>query len=327
MLLSTGERVAVALMSMALNEMGCPAISFTGSQAGILTDNTHNNARIRDIKPIRLLEELQKEKVVVLAGFQGVDPISKDVTTLGRGGTDTTAVALAHFFQAESCQMLKDVDGIFTADPKLVPSAKQMYALTYDQLLDMTYWGAKVLHFRAVELAKHLSVPLYIGLAHGKGIGTLVKEENTMYEQSRILSINSHQNVVKMFIGEKNLGACLSYFHQFLKIHKLAWPQILDTAQEKKGWSFYLTGPMESLQAIMNLSEQDDLVTFDLTMYATVSATCEGNVGSDITEKFCVKLDEKGLAPVKVLTGPLSITGVFNSSQREKAIQGLHELI
>src|ERR1700741_5064534 len=121
MLLTTGERVSMSLMSMALSDLGVPAISFTGSQAGVMTDDSHSQARIVDVKPIRVREELERGKVVVLAGFQGVNPVTKEITTLGRGGSDTTAVAMAAALKAESCEIIKDVDGVCSADPHIVP--------------------------------------------------------------------------------------------------------------------------------------------------------------------------------------------------------------
>lgn len=133
MLLTVGERISMSLVSMALNDLGCPAISFTGSQAGIFTDDSHVNAFIKDVKPVRVEEALKNNKVVILAGFQGVSPISKEITTLGRGGSDTSAVAMAAAFNAERCEILKDVPAVFTADPNIVESAKPIHQLNYDQ--------------------------------------------------------------------------------------------------------------------------------------------------------------------------------------------------
>ncbi len=327
MLLSTGERVSMSLMSMAINDLGVPAISFTGSQAGILTDYSHNNARILDIKPIRIVEELEKKKVIVLAGFQGVDPKTKEITTLGRGGTDTTAVAMAAHFRAQRCEMLKDVDGILSADPRIVKNPKALPRLTYDQLLDMTYWGAKVLHYRSVELAKHLDMPIYVGLAHGQGQGSIISKEPGMYEDSKVLSINSHKLVGKLHIKQESLAKSLSYFHTFLRDHKLPWPQILDTAKEGEAWSFYAVAPVETLQSIQNFSEKNELISFEKDWYASVTATCQGAVASDLTEKFCQQLEDKDIRPIKVLTSPLSLTGIVHQHQQEVAVKALHELV
>ncbi len=327
MLLSTGERVACALMSMALIDLGVPAISFTGSQAGILTDNTHNNARIQDVKPIRVQEEFYKNKVVVLAGFQGVDPTSKDITTLGRGGTDTTAIALAHFFKAEKCEMLKDVDGVFSADPKLAKGTKQIPQMSYDHLLEMTYWGAKILHYRSVELAKRLEVPIYIGLAHGKGSGTTVTGENTMFESIKFLSINSHATIFKLLFTQNKLDLALETFHSFLKEHKLSWPQILSAENSNSDSTLYITGSQETLTAIKNLSGNNKNFKIADAELASVTATCEGNVGSNLLEEFSKKLSASGLTSEKIIISALSITAIVSKNNRDKAVSVLHELI
>lgn len=165
MLLSVGERTSMALLTMALNDLHCPAISFTGSQAGILTDESHINANIIDVKAFRVSEALQQNKVVILAGFQGVSALTKEITTLGRGGSDTSAVAMASHLKADHCEILKDVDSVFTADPKLISQALPLRFLNFDQLLEMTLLGAKVLHYKSVEMAKAKNVKLYVGPA------------------------------------------------------------------------------------------------------------------------------------------------------------------
>jgi aspartate kinase len=176
MLLSTGERVSMSLLSMVLQEMGVPAISFTGSQSGIVTTNEHTNARIIDIRAHRIREELALGKVVIIAGFQGVSE-NKEVTTLGRGGSDTTAVALAAELGAESCEILTDVDGIFTADPRVVPSARLIPACSYDEALELANRGAK-LQSRSVEVAKRFQVPVRVARASdASGAGTVISSQ------------------------------------------------------------------------------------------------------------------------------------------------------
>src|SRR6202045_4269130 len=155
MLLTTGERISMSLMSMALSDFGVPAISFTGSQAGVMTDESHSSARILDVRPIRVREELDRGRIVVLACFQGVDPLTKEITTLGRGGSDTTAVALAAHFKADRCDILTDVKGIYSVDPRLPNTSPQHFEkLDYATVMEMAYWGAGVLHYRSVELAE-----------------------------------------------------------------------------------------------------------------------------------------------------------------------------
>lgn len=176
MLLSAGERISMALMSLALNSIDVPAISFTGSQAGIMTCGTHGNANILEVKPIRVKEEIGKNKVVIIAGFQGVDPITKEITTLGRGGSDTTAIAMASHFGCDYCEFKKDTEGIFSADPHTDPKAEHYETLTWDQIIAMTEGGSPFLHVKAARMAKELKMPLQISHAHKpKGRKTLIQ--------------------------------------------------------------------------------------------------------------------------------------------------------
>lgn len=174
MLLTAGERISMALLAMALHDRGVPAVSFTGSQAGILTDSAHGSARITKITGERVRSALAEEKVVIVAGFQGVDPDSREVTTLGRGGSDTTAVALAAALQAESCEILTDVDGVFTADPRVVPSALKVDSLGYDQMLALAEAGAGVLMPHSVEFAMSSGVPVHVRSSFTEAPGTWV---------------------------------------------------------------------------------------------------------------------------------------------------------
>ena len=174
MLLSSGERVCMALVCMALRDLDCPAISFTGSQAGILTTGNHSDAHILEIRPTRLQEELQKNKVVVLAGFQGVNPQNKEITTLGRGGSDTTAVAMAAHFQVPHCEVYKDVDGVYSADPKQFQGALHHPHLTYDQALSMSLQGGDFLHYKSIQYAKKHRVPIEVSASHFSGRSTWV---------------------------------------------------------------------------------------------------------------------------------------------------------
>lgn len=173
MLLSVGERVTMALLSMALEEQGCPAVSFTGSQCGLITDESHNEARILEVKGDRVRDALADGRVVVVAGFQGVSR-TKEITTLGRGGSDATAVALAAALGAERCEILKDVDGIFTADPHAIDGARPYDSLTYEELSALADAGCGVVHPRAVAAAQEMGVPLFVGSSFHDAPGTLV---------------------------------------------------------------------------------------------------------------------------------------------------------
>lgn len=175
MLLTCGERISMALLSMALQDMGVSAISFTGSQSGIITTDAHSQARIVEVRPYRIQDELAHGKVVIVAGYQGVS-YKKEVTTLGRGGSDTTAVALAAALEAEACEIYSDVDGVFSADPRVVPDARKLESLSYDEMQELASAGAKVLNAQAVEFAKAKGIVILARTAHAQGTGTPVQE-------------------------------------------------------------------------------------------------------------------------------------------------------
>src|SRR6056297_2801105 len=176
-LVSTGEQVTIALLSMALQKRGCDARSYTGSQVRILTDSSHTKARIKQIDEQRMREDLEAGRVVVVAGFQGVDEHG-NITTLGRGGSDTTAVALAAALKADECQIYTDVDGVYTTDPRVVPEARRLERITFEDMLEMASMGSKVLQIRSVEFAGKYSVPLRVLHSFQDGPGTLITMED-----------------------------------------------------------------------------------------------------------------------------------------------------
>jgi aspartate kinase len=178
MLLTSGERISMALLAMAIHEQGLTARSFTGSQAGIITDAAHGKARIIDITPGRITEALREGHVVIVAGFQGVSRDSKDITTLGRGGSDTTAVALAAALDAGVCEIYTDVDGVYTADPRIVPSARKLARVSHEEMLELAASGAKVLQVRSVEYARNHGVPVHVRSSFSYSEGTWVVEES-----------------------------------------------------------------------------------------------------------------------------------------------------
>ena len=327
MLLSTGERVASALMSMALNDVGVEAISFTGSQAGILTDDSHTNAQIVDLKPIRVEDEISKGKTVVIAGFQGVSPRTKEITTLGRGGTDLSAVALAHHFGADQCEILKEVDGVFSADPLIVSQAKHIPKLDFSLLKEMPFWGAKMLHYRAAELAARKNVRLRIGLASGDGKGTVVSGEESMLEEKKVLSVNSHNKIVKLTIEAKSQGEAYKLLESHLTQTKLPWPQILDSTLSESGCRVLLTAPSETLQAFFNLGKSVPQFHFESSELSSVTATCCGLVGTDLISVLTTGLETSGVKAQHVLLSPLSVTYIVRTEDREKTIASLHRFV
>lgn len=328
MLLTVGERISMSLLSMALNDCQTQAISFTGSQAGIFTSSSHVNAFIQDVKPIRVEEALQQGKVVVLAGFQGVSPITKEITTLGRGGSDTSAVAMAAFFKATRCEILKDVPAVFTADPNLVSTARPLNELNYEQLLEMTFWGAKVLHYRSVELAKLRDVTLYIGPASKKTTdGTLVKKDLNMFESVKALSINSHETVLKISSTGKNSADEFKSLISTLETKQIPFPQLLSSECNSEGVYFLITGPQEIIEAIKTEIPTQSRFKLSNQELATVSLTCTGVTSPEITESVLSRLQAENLPFISLLTSAMSIHLLIRKSERQQIIKALHPLI
>jgi aspartate kinase len=184
MLLTAGERISMALVAMAISDLGFTARSFTGSQAGVITDSVHGKAKIIDVTPGRISTALEDGHVVIVAGFQGVSQDTKEITTLGRGGTDTTAVALAAALHADYCEIYTDVDGVFTADPRIVPSARKLDRVSYEEMLELAACGAKILHLRCVEYARRYDIPIHVRSSFSHLEGTWVVPESAAEDQS-----------------------------------------------------------------------------------------------------------------------------------------------
>lgn len=199
LLLSSGERISSALLTIALNAIDCPAVSLTGRQMGLLTDSTHTRARIKQIDGARARRILQENHVVVVAGFQGINEHG-DVTTLGRGGSDTSAVALAVALKADECEIYTDVDGVYTADPNVAPGARKLDTVSYDEMLEMASLGAKVLQIRSVEFAKNFNMPIIVRSSYNEEAGTLICKEDAKMEQPVVSGVMCDKNQAKITI-------------------------------------------------------------------------------------------------------------------------------
>ncbi len=199
-LLTAGERISAALLAMAVNELGREAVSLTGSQAGIVTDGSHGKARIVELRMQRVHEALERGSIVIVAGFQGVTRGGSDITTLGRGGSDTTAVALAAGLGADVCEIYTDVEGVFTADPRIVPTARKLAAVTYEEMLELAASGAKVLALRSVEYARNHGVPIHVRSSFSDVDGTWILKEEDVLEQALISGIASDTGEAKVTI-------------------------------------------------------------------------------------------------------------------------------
>jgi aspartate kinase len=203
MLLTAGERMSMALVAMAIENLGFEARSFTGSQAGVITTSLHGNAKIIDVTPGRIKEAVDEGAICIVAGFQGVSQDTKDITTLGRGGSDTTAVALAAALEADACEIYSDVDGVFTADPRIVPSARRIPQISYEEMLEMAACGTKILHLRCVEYARQYNMPLHVRSSFSQKQGTWVVpevEESEGMEQPIISGVSHDRSEAKITV-------------------------------------------------------------------------------------------------------------------------------
>jgi aspartate kinase len=327
MLLTTGERISMSLMSMALRDLGVPAISFTGSQAGVMTDASHSSARILDVRPVRVREELDRGRVVVLAGFQGVDPVTKEITTLGRGGSDTTAVAMAAALKAERCEIIKEVDGVCSADPRIVPDARPLRRLDFASLSEMCFWGAKVLHFRSVELAQNQNVPLVLKRWDGDEDSTQVMKEVAGMENGKVLAVNSMARIEHVEIDSRDLSHGFEKFAEHLKHNDLSWPQLLAShfAEGKTGMT--LACDTEWLDALARTLQKSKDLRRQREASSSVSLTCFGGVSSDLPLRALQVLRQHGIVADEYLLSPHSVTLFVAVASREAAVRALHTLV
>jgi aspartate kinase len=327
MLLTTGERISMALVSMALSDIGVPAISFTGSQAGVLTDDSHSSARILDVRPIRVREELDRGRIVVLAGFQGVNPLTKEITTLGRGGSDTTAVAMAAALKAECCEIIKEVDGVCTADPRIVANSKPLRQLDFESLSEMCFWGAKVLHFRSVELAQSQNVPLVLKKWGGAEQSTQVMREVTGMENGRILAVNSLARIEHVEIDSVDLNQGFEKFAQHLKENGLSWPQLLASAFTAGKTRIMMTCDPEPLDTLLRTLTGSRDLRQQREALSSVSLTCFGGVSTDLAFRAIQLLQQHGIIVDKYVLSPHSVNLFVPVESREAAVKALHSLI
>ncbi len=340
MLLSVGERISMSLLSMSIQDLGQQSISLTGSQAGILTNSAHENAQIIDLRPFRVVKELEKNKIIVLAGFQGVDPETKEITTLGRGGSDTTAVCVASGLGAQICEILKDVPSVFSADPKKISSARPLPEVTYEQMMDMTFWGAKVLHYRSVELAAVKGVGLYIGASeagntaqgtfirtysNSKDFNVIQEKMKVKMESNQILSINTIDHVFKIKMKSKSLHGDYVKLKEVFKTNEIIFPQILAVESTPNENILFITAPDEMLSLVRKIPFTKDLeMTEGL---ATISLTCTGVPSFETQSKISKILEDLSIRPLKIQMSAMSVILFLETKYVDTALKGLHGLI
>ncbi|HEV2712353.1 MAG TPA: aspartate kinase [Gaiellaceae bacterium] len=317
MLISVGERVSCALAAMAIHDLGHEAISLTGSQAGIVTDTAHGKAKIVDVRARRIHEALDEDMIVLVAGFQGVST-AFDVTTLGRGGSNLTAVALAAALGASACEMYTDVEGVFTADPRLVPNARKLHAVSYEEMLEMAASGAKVLQLRSVEFARNHGVKLHVRSSFSEEDGTWVSEEDERMLEKAIISGVTHTVEEAIYRVE---GAKASDLFHALADAGASVDTIIQTGPE-----IVFSAPFSDTDEVtrtldglgVRWSSRDDLGKVSL-----VGAGMRTHPG--IAGRTFSTLAEVGIEPEIVNTSPIKIACFLPRDDVEGAVRALHE--
>jgi len=317
MLISVGERVSCALAAMAIHDLGHEAISLTGSQAGIVTDTAHGKAKIVDVRARRIHEALDEDRIVLVAGFQGVST-ALEVTTLGRGGSNLTAVVLAAALGADACEMYTDVEGVFTADPRVVPNARKLHAVSYEEMLEMAASGAKVLQLRSVEFARNHGVKLHVRSSFSDADGTWIREEDERMLEKAIISGVTHTVEEAIYRVD---GAKASELFDALAAAGASVDTIIQTGPEIV-FSAPFSDTAEVTQTLESLgvrwSSRDDLGKVSL-----VGAGMRTHPG--VAGRTFSTLAEIGIEPQIVNTSPIKIACFVPRGDVERAVQALHE--
>jgi aspartate kinase len=336
MLLTAGERISMALLAMAVGNLGHEARSFTGSQAGVITDSSHGKAKIIDVTPGRIQAALDQGAIAIVAGFQGVSQDTKDITTLGRGGSDTTAVALAAALDADVCEIYSDVDGVFTADPRIVPTAQKRERISYEEMLEMAACGAKILHLRCVEYARRYDMPIHVRSSFSKMDGTWIQdielEEATM-EQAIIAGVahdRSEAKIVVVGVPDK-VGEAARIFEALAGVQvnlDMIVQNVSAASTNLTDISFTL--PRDDGQTAMTaLARIKDEVGYDSLLYddqigkvSLIGAGMRSHPG--ITAKFFAALASAGVNIEMISTSEIRISVIVDESQVNDAVAAAH---
>jgi aspartate kinase len=331
MLLTAGERITMSLLCMALAELGVPAASFTGSQAGIITDTTHTNARIVEVKGDRLRESLAEGMVPVVAGFQGVSS-SRDVTTLGRGGSDTTAVALAAALQADLCEIYTDVPGVFTADPRIVPTARRIPRISFEEMLEISATGGKVLALRSVEFARNHHIPLHVRSSFTWELGTIVSEEDPLVEQPIVSAVTSDMTEAKVTIaGVPDQPGIAASLFRGLAGRAINVDVIVQNTSHHGTTDISFTVPRTDLEGSLEVAEQlipqlgaaSVVADDDVATISVIGAGMRTHPG--VTATMFESLANAGVNIEMICTSPIRISCLVRAGLAEHAVQVLHD--
>lgn len=330
-LLSTGEIVSSTLLAMALHSLGCKAVSLSGSQAGIKTDTSYSKARIVHIEPRRVIEELEKGNVVIVAGFQGMTK-DMDITTLGRGGSDTTAVALAAALKAQICQIYTDVEGVFTADPRLVPGARKLKEIGYEEMLELATYGAKVMHPRAVELGEVYNMPIMVASSFSDKSGTIIHGGIPMEVRNKVRGIVHDLNVAKItVVGVPDQPGIASAIFEPLAKANISVDTIVQNASINKITDLTFTVARGDLDKAMSLVRQvaKSIRAKECVSDSTLAKISIIGTGMQNTPGYAANmfraLSEQGINIQLITTSEIRITCIIGEDRVKDAVKTLHK--
>jgi aspartate kinase len=336
MLLTAGERISMALLAMAIGNLGQEARSFTGSQAGVITDGSHGRAKIIDVTPGRIEQALSTGAVAIVAGFQGVSQDTKDITTLGRGGSDTTAVALAAALNADVCEIYSDVDGVFTADPRIVPAARKRDRISYEEMLEMAACGAKILHLRCVEYARRYQMPIHVRSSFSQKTGTWISDDDVEVEnmeQAIIAGVAHDRSEAKItVVGVPDKVGEAARIFEALSTAQINLDMIVQnvSAAATNLTDISFTLPRDDGQVAMAaLAQLKDEVGYDSLLYddrigkvSLIGAGMRSHPG--VTAKFFASLAAAGVNIEMISTSEIRISVIVDESQVDDAVAATH---
>jgi aspartate kinase len=331
MLLSTGERISCALCAMAINDLGHKAISLTGSQAGIVTDSSHTKARILDVRAERIRQALEGDSIVLVAGFQGFSTESRDVTTLGRGGSDTTAVALAAALGGDVCEIYTDVAGVFSADPRIVPEARKLPVVSYEEMLEMAASGAKVLQLRSVEYARNHNVRIHCRSSFDDGTGTLVVSEQETMERPLVTAVTHSVDEARVTLtGVRDEPGVAGTIFGSLAEANVNVDMIIqnEPISHDGGADMSFTVEADDLATALEVIEGLDAAAGvekqeQIGKVSIVGAGMRSHPG--VAAKVFRTLGEGGINIEMISTSPIKISCVIDAAQVPAAVKALHQ--
>jgi aspartate kinase len=331
MLLSTGEQMSVALLAMAINELGFKAISLTGSQGGIITDTSHTKARIIKVSADKIRQALKKGAIVIVAGFQGMTQ-EQDITTLGRGGSDLTAVALAKTLHADECEIYTDVEGIFTTDPRIEPKAKKIDRITYDEMLEMASLGAQVMQARSIEVAKKFNVPIHVRSSFSRKPGTMIIKEVKRMEDVLVTGVTINKNEAKITVCDvpDRPGVAAKVFKELSNCGVNVDMIVQNVSQNRKTDISFTINKADLAKAIKlikevssDLSAGDVLQDEDIARVSVVGVGMKSHPG--VAATMFETLAKKNINIEMISTSDISISCIIDKKDGEDAVRALHE--